>query len=279
MDIDPKLIIDVGMHVGRDTAFYLRKGFRVVAIEADPLLAEQVGSELSEDVAAGRLVIVNAAIASEPGEIDFYTNRAHSDWGTIDPEFVKRNESRFGDQHEAVKVPATTLDAVLRQYGVPYYMKIDIEGADQLCLDALATSGMRPTYLSVEMELQSRAVAMQQLRSMQQIGYDAFNIVNQEGHVLLKSPKPPREGEYVDWQFDGYSSGLFGRELPERWRSAGAAWRKWRWILLEQRLFGGTCGLLFNTRAAKLYDHIRRRLRYPSVGWYDIHAQATDGAG
>ena len=29
------LIYDVGMHRGEDTAFYLRKGFRVVAVEAD----------------------------------------------------------------------------------------------------------------------------------------------------------------------------------------------------------------------------------------------------
>jgi len=29
-----KLIIDVGMHKGYDTEFYLRKGFRVVAVEA-----------------------------------------------------------------------------------------------------------------------------------------------------------------------------------------------------------------------------------------------------
>ena len=30
------LIYDVGMHRGEDTQFYLRKGFRVVAFEANP---------------------------------------------------------------------------------------------------------------------------------------------------------------------------------------------------------------------------------------------------
>src|SRR4051812_12299597 len=38
------LIIDVGMHDGGDTAFYLAKGFDVVAVEADPGLA-QAGAE------------------------------------------------------------------------------------------------------------------------------------------------------------------------------------------------------------------------------------------
>jgi predicted RNA methylase len=31
-----KTIYDIGMHSGRDTGFYLKKGFKVVAIEADP---------------------------------------------------------------------------------------------------------------------------------------------------------------------------------------------------------------------------------------------------
>ena len=38
------LIIDVGMHDGTDTAFYLAKGFNVVAIEANPGLV-RCGSE------------------------------------------------------------------------------------------------------------------------------------------------------------------------------------------------------------------------------------------
>ena len=36
MTMQSDLIIDVGMHTGKDTLFYLQKGFRVVAIEANP---------------------------------------------------------------------------------------------------------------------------------------------------------------------------------------------------------------------------------------------------
>jgi hypothetical protein len=35
------LIYDVGMCDGADTAFYLAKGFRVIAIEANPTLVER----------------------------------------------------------------------------------------------------------------------------------------------------------------------------------------------------------------------------------------------
>jgi len=38
--MDAQLIYDVGAQLGEDTDFYLRKGFKVVAIEANPPLAE-----------------------------------------------------------------------------------------------------------------------------------------------------------------------------------------------------------------------------------------------
>lgn len=37
-DLKPNLIYDVGLHRGEDTDFYLKKGFHVVALEANPEL-------------------------------------------------------------------------------------------------------------------------------------------------------------------------------------------------------------------------------------------------
>jgi len=38
--MNKNLIIDVGVHQGEDTEYYLKKGFCVVGIEADPQLYE-----------------------------------------------------------------------------------------------------------------------------------------------------------------------------------------------------------------------------------------------
>ena len=39
--MDANLIFDLGMHRGEDTELYLKKGFRVVAVDADAELCEQ----------------------------------------------------------------------------------------------------------------------------------------------------------------------------------------------------------------------------------------------
>ena len=58
-----EIIYDVGMNNGDDTAYYLSRGHRVVAIEANPLLAREVAVRFHTEIAAGRLV---ARAVAEP---------------------------------------------------------------------------------------------------------------------------------------------------------------------------------------------------------------------
>ncbi len=44
------LIYDVGLHRGEDAEFYLRKGFRVVAFEANPDLIQTCQAQFSDSI-------------------------------------------------------------------------------------------------------------------------------------------------------------------------------------------------------------------------------------
>ena len=269
------LIVDVGMHTGRDAEFYLRKGFEVVAIEADADLARAASKRLAGWVESGRLTIREVAIAPHDGEVRFFANPGHDDWGTINEELVHRNE-RHGQPSEARMVPAVRFERVLGELGrVPYYVKIDIEGADQLCLDALASRELRPSYVSVETSLDSRREAERQFTTLRDLGYDAFKIVNQRLNAQYACPDPPREGAFVEVRFDTLMSGPFGEETPGPWLSFDRAWRRYRAILVEQRVFG-ISGLLGTTWLARVYSGVRRRLLGAPVGWYDLHARHAD---
>src|SRR5258708_32877179 len=144
-----KLIYDVGMHTGEDTAFYLKKGFRVVAVEANPVLCEKAATRFADAIRDRRLTIVNKAIAREPGPVTFYRNLDVSVWGTIDPSWSDRN-LRHGPRSETITVDATTMPELLEQFGVPYYMKIDIEGMDMIAVERLAGIAHPPKYVSLQ---------------------------------------------------------------------------------------------------------------------------------
>src|SRR5579863_9088502 len=55
----PKLVVDLGMNDGSDTLFYLKKGFNVVAVEANPTLVKRASRRFARFVAANTLHVLN----------------------------------------------------------------------------------------------------------------------------------------------------------------------------------------------------------------------------
>jgi len=260
------LIYDVGAHRGEDTDFYLRKGFRVVAVEADPVLAAKLRENFASAIHSGQLAVVEAAVADVPGEIEFFHNEQSSVWGTIHQEWAERNE-KMGAPSSRVKVRAVRFEDLLREFGVPYYLKVDIEGADMLCISALGSVKDKPRFVSVESTKTSWASLLAEFDILESLGYRRFQVINQARIEEQSEPEPPKEGTYADHKPRFGSSGLFGRELPGPWLTRAQALRKYAPIFVRYRFFGdNTRGQQFMWRFPKQYQ--------PRVipDWYDTHA-------
>ena len=163
-----RLIYDVGMHNGDDTAHYLELGYRVVAIEANPQLAEQARRRFEVDINANRLVLLNVGVADRAGVMTFWVNRKNSEWSSFD----HASATKHSPDVEAIEAPVVPFSQVLDEYGVPHFLKIDIEGNDLLCLQALNANDL-PRYVSVE------AHTIDRLLELRRLGYDMFKCVNQ----------------------------------------------------------------------------------------------------
>ena len=268
------LIYDIGMHTGKDTAFYLKKGFRVVAIEANAELVRDVSERFSSEIRAGRLVIYNVAITESEGPVTFYVNDQKDDWGTLSRDFVARNET-LGTTHHAVEVAGVPLQKVLRERGIPYYAKVDIEGADLLCLKAFLDFDAKPRFLSFESSLIDYDSAFTELALVWLLGYRGFKIVNQALNERVKCPNPPLEGVYVDQAFDGHMSGPFGEEAPGAWQGIEATLKRYKKILADTAKFGAM-GKYYRSRIKEFDDWYRKLTNKEPVGWYDIHAKLPD---
>lgn len=70
--MQPDLIYDVGVNDGEDTAYYLSRGFRVVGIECSPVMVEGLRDRFKDEIADGRLVLLNVGVASHNGEMVFF---------------------------------------------------------------------------------------------------------------------------------------------------------------------------------------------------------------
>jgi hypothetical protein len=78
------LIFDIGMHNAVDAEFYMKKGFRVVGVEANPTLSDAVKRKFAVDIAEERLVVENVGISNVEGVLKFYLNDDVDEWSSFE---------------------------------------------------------------------------------------------------------------------------------------------------------------------------------------------------
>lgn len=166
-----ELIFDVGLHDGVDTAYYLASGYDVVAVDANPAMCEAAAQRFASQLAAGRLEIVNAAIAEAPGVAEFWVS-SRSEWSSLD----RANASKRGATAALVTVPKVTFGELLSHHRTPVLVKIDIEGADSLCVRELSASESPPPYVSFEW---SRSDDETNIGALVGAGYHGFKFLRQ----------------------------------------------------------------------------------------------------
>jgi FkbM family methyltransferase len=188
MMTDGKLIFDVGANDGADTAYYLELGYSVVAIEADPYLADGLRVRFAAEIAGGRVAVVNTAVIERDQEkVAFYVSRDNTESSLI-PSMAKRS----GPGVEEIRVTGRSLCSLFSEYGLPWYCKIDIEGYDAAAVAGMAGWGGRPAFISCEgtghpigETGRDEGLLYIVLDALAAQGYRRFKLVDQESLLLL----------------------------------------------------------------------------------------------
>jgi FkbM family methyltransferase len=208
--MNSKLIYDVGMNKGEDTAYYLHCGYRVVAVEANPLLLDQAKRRFEKELEAGLLTVLNVGVTEHEGQFPFWVCETYSEWSSFDRSIA----SRDGCPHHAITIPCRSFGSILAEFGVPYYLKIDIEGNDYLCLSDL-DAGDLPEYVSVE------ASGRDLIFQLRALGYKSFKCISQFNFLPLEWPPSRQLRDYENALWLSQSRNLVVRAL----RRLGA--RRW----------------------------------------------------
>ena len=268
------LIYDVGLHRGQDTDYYLKKGFRVIAFEANPENADFCRNKFTEAIAEGRLTIVEGAITdkvlnpNENNKVQFYRNMDSSLWGSTCDEWAYRNEV-MGTSNEIIEVEATNFAECLEKYGIPFYLKADIVGSETICLRALLEFENKPDYLSIRSEKVIFSKLLEAFSLLQQLGYDKFKAIQQDvtdWQVALDSSNSL-------YTFQEGASGPFGEETEGKWKDYEQVLTEYRRIFVYYWLFGDYSYLTQTERGKNFIAKLERVFRRPLPGWYDTHAK------
>lgn len=173
-----KLAYDVGVYDGADTAHYLSLGYRVIGIEASPDLCKDLQQKFAKDIEAGRYTLLNVAIGENAGVLPFWLSE-NPQWNSFDYAAATRD----GKTATQISVPARTISDIFNEHGVPEFLKVDIEGADYICLRGMGN--VCPTYVSFEAGKEGCDEMLLELAGR---GYKSFSLVHQRSQRPMTIP-------------------------------------------------------------------------------------------
>jgi FkbM family methyltransferase len=133
------LVFDIGAHVGDRVSSFRRLGARVVAVEPQALLVDALTHIHGRDP---MVTILPRAVGAESGRQAFHLNTDNPTVSTISDTFLKRASRAPGWEGQSwdddIDVDIVTLDALLARFGIPVFIKIDVEGYEDAVLRGLS---------------------------------------------------------------------------------------------------------------------------------------------
>lgn len=176
------LVFDIGAHVGDRADSFARLGASVVALEPQPKVFRALRLILGRR--AG-VTLRNAAVGAAQGRLEMFINSANPTVSTASPDLIAAAGSAQtwqGQNWDAtVIVPVTTLDDLIAEFGMPDFVKIDVEGFELEVLKGVC----RPlALLSFEFTLIQRELALACIDHVSKTRDYTFNFSLGEDHRL-----------------------------------------------------------------------------------------------
>lgn len=176
------LCFDVGANMGNRTEIFLELGAKVVCIEPQQFCLQYLYKLFGNNK---DVIIVAKAVADREGYAELAICEDASTISTMSNKW--KNEGRFSKDYKWTtnqKVITTSLDALIVQYGLPVFCKIDVEGFEESVLKGLT----KPIpFISFEFTREFFHDAKQCINHLLSIGPVEFNCSIGESMELVFS--------------------------------------------------------------------------------------------
>jgi FkbM family methyltransferase len=180
------LIFDIGANVGEKTDVFLRLGARVAAVEPDERCQQVLRAKFLEyRLAPKPVTVVGQAVSEKVAVETMWVDGPGSALNTLSQKWadtLRGDKKRFEHTSDVLEfaqkksVETTTLEQLTVTYGLPFFVKIDVEGHE---LSALRGMRRPVPYLSFEVNLpEFRQEALQCLEVLESLAIAGeFNYV------------------------------------------------------------------------------------------------------
>lgn len=201
------LCFDVGANIGEMTDLFRSIGVKVIAIEPQKECAAYLRKKYRCD---DRVIVVEKAISSQEGLSEMYSCEANQ-LSTLVPGFMTalQDSQRFGElpSFEKNLVVTTTLEGIIKEYGRPDFLKVDVEGGEYEVFKSLKS---RISCICFEYTFpESRQSFELCIKHLDGLGHAKYNVSNHDykGFVFPEWSSSQKLSEFLNKESEKDSCG------------------------------------------------------------------------
>ena len=185
------LFFDIGANIGKWSKANIEHCDKIIAIEASPKTFKSLNKWNKNE----NIITLNYAVCNNNGnDINFYHVSEHCGvLSTINKDWVLDKNGRFKDIYkkaEKVVCKTITIDNLIKKYGLPDLIKIDVEGGEYECISSLS---QKVNLLCFEWTSELNNISFKCLEHLINLGFNQFYIQTRDNYKFR-----PKDNDFYD---------------------------------------------------------------------------------
>jgi FkbM family methyltransferase len=159
--IKPKdLCFDIGANFGNRTSVFIELGAKVVALEPQEKCFKWLIGKY-----ANKATFLQKGAGAKNEVKDFYISEQYNQLSSFSENWMNDLKARIGETKidNIEKIEIVTLDSLIKEHGIPAFIKIDVEGYEKEVLNGLTSSFSLLSFEYAVPEMQNELIECLQI--------------------------------------------------------------------------------------------------------------------